>query len=343
MRRLVIDLADARPLFSLPDGVVAAIRDALPAGWEATVVSAPARGTGDGGGAASPAARAAVRDAEVYLGFGVPRGLLAAGPGLRWVHSGAAGVASALTPELLARDLVLTNSAGIHGPPVAETVLAYLLHFARGLDYALDGQRRGDWDTAALGAADSPVRELGRSTVGVVGLGGIGREVARRARALGARVVATRRRPLPVSGVEGVELLTGPGALGRLLDRSDYVILTLPETGETRGLIGRAELAAMRPEAVLVNVARGGLIDEAALLDALEAGRLRGAALDVFAEEPLPADHPLRRAPHLLITPHTSAYTHHFWEREEALILDNLRRYLSGDPLVNVVDKGAGY
>lgn len=342
MPRLVIDLADDRPIFSLPDGVVASIRAALPAGWEATVVRAPARGTGDGGGAASPAALEAVRDAEIYLGFGVPEGLLRAGPDLRWVHSGAAGVALALTPEMMERDILFTNSAGIHGPPVAETVLAYLLHFARGLDHALEGQRRGEWDTAALGAADSPVRELGRSTVGVVGLGGIGREVARRALALGARVVATRRRPGPVD-MDGVELLRAPASLRQLLERSDYVVLTLPETAETRGLMGRDELAAMRPGAVLVNVARGGLIDEDALLDALTAGGLRGAALDVFAEEPLPADHPLRRAPNLLITPHTSAYTHHFWEREESLILGNLQRYLRGAPLTNVVDKGAGY
>jgi phosphoglycerate dehydrogenase-like enzyme len=342
MCRLVIDLADDRPIFSLPESVVTAIRAALPAGWEASLVRAPARGTGDGGGAASDAALEAVRDAEIYLGFGVPVGLLRAGPGLRWVHSGAAGVASALTPEMLERDILFTNSAGIHGPPVAETVLAYLLHFARGLDHALDGQRRGEWDTAALGAADSPVRELGRSTVGVVGMGGIGREVARRALALGARVVGTRRRSGPVD-VDGVELLAGPASLRQLLEQSDYVVLTLPETAETRGLMGRDELATMRRDAVLVNVARGGLVDEDALLDALVTDRLRGAALDVFSVEPLPPQHPLRRAPNLLISPHTSAYTHHFWEREEALIVENLRRYLRGEPLTNVVDKGAGY
>lgn len=336
----MVDLGDERPVFAMPPEALAAIRDALPADWEATVVGAPASGTGDGGDTASPEALAAVVDAEVYLGFGLPPALLRAGPRLRWVHSGAAGVGSALTPELLERDVVLTNSAGIHGPPVAETVVGYLLHFARGLDLALEAQRRRAWDKSRLDAADSPVRELGRSTVGVVGLGGIGREVAWRAAALGARVLATRRRP---EAVPGVELLTGPDALAALLRESDYVVLTVPETTATRGLIGAGELALMRRHAVLVNVARGGLVDEAALAAALARGALRGAALDVFSAEPLPPDHPLRDAPNLLITPHTSAYTRHFWERETALIVDNLGRYVAGDPLRNVVDKRAGY
>ena len=343
MRRLVIDLADARPLFALPDAVVARIEAALPPDWELVVVDASATGTGDGGGRASAAALEAVAEAEVYMGFGVPADLLRAGPGLRWVHSGAAGVGGSLTPEMLGRDVVFTNSAGIHGPPVAETVMGYLLHFARGLDLAVAAQRRGRWEKDRFDAADSPVRELARSTVGVVGLGGLGREVAWRARALGARVVGTRRRPAPVEGVEGVEVRHGADGLASLLAESHYVVLTAPETAETRGLIGAAELAAMRGDAVLVNVARGRLVDTAALVDALEAGAIRGAALDVFAREPLADDDPLWRVPRLLITPHTSAYTHAFWERESALLLENLQRYLEGTTLRNVVDKHAGY
>lgn len=339
-RRLVIDLADARGVFALPDEVVARIRQALPPDWDTVVVSAPAEGTGDGGPAASALALSAVADAEIYMGFGVPESLLRAGPGLRWVHSGAAGVRASLTPAMLQRDIVFTNSAGIHGPPVAETVLAYLLHFARAIDHAVAAQARRAWDKRALDAADSPVRELSRSTVGVVGLGGIGREVAWRARALGARVVGVRRRAGPV---EGVEVLTGEAALARLLGMSDSVVLALPETDRTRHIIGPDELARMKPGAVLVNVARGGLVDEAALVTALTSGALRGAALDVFEEEPLPAEHPLRGAPNLLITPHTSAYTPHFWEREVDLILDNIGRYLAGEPMRNMVDKRAGY
>ena len=333
-------MGDRRPILAPPADLHARLEAALPDGWEVVVTEAPADGTGDGGVVASDAALRLVREAEVYMGFGVPADLLRAGHRLRWVHSGAAGVGGSLTPEMLARDVVFTNSAGIHGPPVAETVLAFLLHFARGLDHAVAAQRRGRWGSAVFEAADAPVRELGRSTVGIVGLGGIGREVARRARSLGATVVGTRRRPEPV---EGVEVLSGEGALERLLERSHYVVLSAPETADTRGLIDAAALARMRPDAVLVNVARGALVDEAALVHALERGRLRGAALDVFSTEPLPEGHPLWAAPGLLITPHVSGYTDAFWEREAALIEENLRRWAGGRPLLNVVDKRAGY
>lgn len=342
MSRLVIDLADARPIFALPDRSVSAIREAVP-DWEVVVVREAADGTGDGAGRAGAAALEAVGGgAEVYMGFGIPAGILRAGPELRWVHSGAAGVGASLSREMMESDVVLTNSAGIHGPPVAETVLGYLLHFARGLDYAVGSQRERRWDKRPFDAADAPVRELSRSTVGVVGLGGIGREVAWRAAALGARVVGTRRRSESV-GIDGVEVVTGEEGLRRLLDTSHYVVLSVPETAETTGMIDAAALARMRADAVLVNVARGGLVDPDALVAALREGRLRGAALDAFSREPLPSDDPLWTAPRLLITPHTAAYTHAFWERETALILDNLRRYRAGQPLRNVVDKGAGY
>jgi phosphoglycerate dehydrogenase-like enzyme len=348
---LVIDLADERPIFSLPRHVVDAILAALPSGWETVVVDAGASGTGDGGPDASPAALEAVGDAEVYLGYGVPEDLLRAGPGLRWVHSGAAGVRYSLTPEMRRRDVVLTNSAGIHGPPVAETVLGYILYFARGLDHAVAMQRRRAWDLGELGSSDSPMREIGRSTVGVVGLGGIGREVARRALALGARVVAVRRSsdpgwtgaPRDGPAGAGVRTLGGEGGLRRLLEMSHYVVVCVPETTRTRALLGAEQLAWMREDGVLVNVSRGGIVVEDALLATLRAGRIRGAALDVFATEPLPPDHPLRDAPNLLITPHTSAYTHHFWEREAALIVENIQRYVAGEPLRNMVDKHEGY
>lgn len=339
-RRVVVDLEDRRRIFAPPADLGPRLEAALPDGWEVVVTEAPADGTGDGSVAASDAALRLVGGAEVYMGYGIPAELLRAGERLRWVHSGSAGIGGSLTPEMLARDVVFTNSAGIHGPPVAETVLAFLLHFARGLDGALEAQREGRWGRSAFDGADAPVRELGRSTVGIVGLGGIGREVAKLAWSFGATVVGTRRRPEPV---EGVEVLSGGDALDRLLERSHYVVLCAPETGATRGLMDADALARMRPDAVLVNVARGGLIDEAALADALEGGRLRGAALDVFSTEPLPAGHQLWKAPRLLITPHVSAYTHAFWEREAALIEENLRRWVGGRPLLNVVDKRAGY
>jgi phosphoglycerate dehydrogenase-like enzyme len=341
-RRLVIDLADARPIFSVPASFPDRVRAAAP-DWDVRVVDAPADGTGDGSTHATPEALAAVRQgAEVYLGFGVPADLVREGRDLRWIHTGVAGVGAALSPELLAADAVFTNSAGVHGPPVAETVIGYLLHFARGFDIAVRNQALGRWDKSAFDRTETPVRELSRSTVGVVGLGGIGREVAWRAEALGARVVATRRRRIPTE-LEGVELWIGPGSLNRLLEESDYVVLTVPETPETTGMIDAAALARMGPDTVLVNVARGGLVDTTALVAALEAGRLRGAALDAFTAEPVPRDDPLWTTPHLLITPHVSAYTHAFWERESELILDNFARFREGRELRNVVDRAAGY
>lgn len=342
-RRLVIDFADRRPLWRIPAWAVERIRACLPEGWEARVVEAAADGTGDGALRASPEALAAVADAEVYLGFGAPPDLLRAGQRLRWVHTGTAGVGSLLTRELMERDIILTNSAGVHAPAVAETVLAMILHFARGLDVAVRAQAAGAWAKEPLDRADSPVREVAGSVTGVVGYGGIGREVARRIVALGGRVFAVRRRPDPHAPPEpGIEV-SGPEGIGRLLEASDYVVLAAPETAQTRGLIGERELARMRQDAVLINVARGTLVDEDALVAALRAGRLRGAGLDVFATEPLPAGHPLWSLPNVLITPHISAYTHRYWEREVALVEENLARYVAGRPLLNTVDKQAGY
>lgn len=343
MRRLVIDFADRRPLWRVPDWAIARIAAALPAGWEVRVVEAPADGAGDGAQNASAEALEAVADAEVYLGFGVSAALLRAGRGLRWVHTGTAGVATLLTPELVESDIAFTNSAGVHGPAVAETVIAMMLHFARGLDIAVRAQAEGRWLSAAFHRADAPVREVAGSLTGVVGYGGIGREVARRVTALGGSVIATRRHPDAQGPAEpGVEVC-GPEGFERLLETSDYVVLAAPETAQTRGLIGARELARMKRDAVLINVGRGSLVDEAALVDALRSGRIRGAGLDVFATEPLPADHPLWALPNVLITPHVSACTHRFWEREVALIEENLARYLAGRPLLNLVDKQAGY
>lgn len=340
MRKVVVDFADRRPILRPPEWVFSRIAALLPKGWEMVVVDSMADGTGDGGESASSEAIAAVADAEVYFGFGIPAAILRAGPGLRWVHSGTAGVAGSLTPEMLECDVIFTNSAGVHAPAMAETVLGMILHFARGFDLALRGQAEARWAKERFDAADSPVREVAESTVGIFGFGGIGREVATRVRSLGARVLAARRRP---TVMEGVEVRTGAGALEWLLDESDYLVLAAPETPETRGIIDARALARLRAGAVLINVARGSLVDEDALVDALRTGRLRGAGLDVFTTEPLPSSSPLWRLPSVLITPHVSSYTHRFWERETALVEENLSRYLSGRPLLNVVDKRVGY
>jgi phosphoglycerate dehydrogenase-like enzyme len=257
------------------------------------------------------------------------------------MHTGTAGVASLLYPELVQSNVVLTNSAAVHAPAMAETVLAMMLHFARGLDFAVRSQAAGRWDPEPFAQRPGAITEIDGTTLGIVGLGGIGLETARRARALGMNVTAVRRsgRPAPA----GIDLLTGPDALHRLLTVSDYLLIAVPSTSATRSLIGANEMAALRRGAVLINVARGDVLDEDALAAALRSGALRGAALDVFRVEPLPPNSPLWTLPNVLITPHVSATTPRFWMREVDLIRDNIARYLAGRALRNVVDKQKGY
>ncbi|HUH13823.1 MAG TPA: D-2-hydroxyacid dehydrogenase [Longimicrobiales bacterium] len=339
-RVVVMALSESRPVFRMPAQVADEVRAALGGGWTLRVVDTPVAGTADGTGPPAEAL-AALADAEVYLGMGVPAEVLRAGPGLRWVHTGTTGVGGSLSSEMRARDVVFTNSRGVHGPPVADTALAMVFHFARGLDLAVRAQARGAWDTSAFDDARPPLRELAASTVGVIGLGSIGEEVAARARALGCRVLGLRRRPL--GAPPGVELLSGDDGLRALLAESHFVVLCAPETAATRGLLDAEALGSMRADGVLVNVGRGGLVDEDALAQALAAGRLRGAGLDVFVREPLPPGHPFWRLPNVLITPHVSSYTDRFWARETELMVDNLGRWQRGAPLRNVVDKDAGY
>ena len=340
-RRIVVDLNDRRPLWSIPDWAVEEIRAAVPDDWETVVLRDVVDACGDGG-EPTPAALHAIRGAEVYLGYGIPSALLqAAGEGLRWAHSGAAGVGGSLHAPMLASEVVLTNSAGVHAEPIADTVLAAILHFARGLDWAVRLQAEHRWDKGPWEAADAPVRELAELTLGVHGLGGIGKAVARRGVALGMRVLATRRRP--GDAPEGVELFTGDDALPRLLDASDVLVVTVPRTKGTEGSIGAAELARLPDGATVVVISRGGVVDEDALVEALAGGRIRGAELDVFAREPLPRESPLWALPNALLTPHISGVSHQFWRRETELIAENIRRYLAGAPLLNTVDKQAGY
>ena len=358
MRRAVLDMKDHRPVWAIPAWVPDALREALPDDWELVVVDEPTDGSGDGAARVSPAVLEAVAPAELYFGYGIPAELLEAGPRLRWVHSGAAGVGSSLHETMRASDVVFTNSAGIHAPPMAESVLAMILYFARGLDRAAASQRKGRWSTDPFYDAVVPPTELSRMTVGVVGFGGIGREIARRICALGGRVRAVKRTPpgptdRALQAVAGggdlsdrLELVHGPEGLDGVLARSDVVVVCAPDTPETRGIIDAEAFERMRPGTLLVNVARGKLVDEEALLDALRSGRLRGAGLDVFAREPLPEGHPLWGFDNVLVTPHVSAVTPGYWDRETALILRNLTRFLRGDPTTeweNVVDKQAGY
>ena len=354
MADVVLNMRDGRPIWAIPKRAVEELRVALPADWSLFVAQGPADGSGDGGGTPPTEVLEAVRGARVYLGFGVSTALLeAAGPSLQWVHSGAAGVGSSLEAIRSAPGVRFTNSAGIHGPPIAETVLGMLLYFARGLDFAIEGKGRESWDPGPFLAADTPVCELGEMTVGILGYGGIGREIGRRLAPLGTRVLGFRRTAEPAeragvsigpgAPVDAAILLHGPSGLQQLLAESDALVIAAPLTPETRGILGADQIRSLRRGAILVNIARGALVDEAALIAALRDGHLRGAGLDVFATEPLPSSSPLWRSPNVLMTPHVSAVTRQFWRREMDLVIENLGRHLAGLPLLNEVQPARGY
>jgi len=343
--RIVLNLGDRRPIWAAPEWVFEELGAALPKGWEMEVIRALTDGAGDGGRAPNREVLRAVKGARIYIGFGVPEPILEAGtPTLEWVHSCAAGVGGSLHETMRTSPVTFTNSAGVHAPPMAETVVGMLLYFARGLDFAVDGQRRGTWNEAPFLETSTPVRELSSMTVGIVGYGGIGREVGVRLRSLGCRVIGVRR-SAPKTPIDpaGVEVVHGDSGLETVLAESDAVVIGTPETAQTRGLFTLARLRSMKQGAVLVNIARGKIVDEDALIQILREGHLRGAALDVFAVEPLPDGHPLWTAPNVLITPHTSGVTRGFWRRELDLILENFRRLLDGRPLLNEVDRERGY
>ncbi len=254
-------------------------------------------------------------------------------PNLRWIHSISAGVEHILFPALAGSDVILTNASGVFSVPIAETVLGYMLAVAKRFPAFFAQQQARCWRKL-------PLRELRGLTVGIIGLGGIGSEVARLCRAFGMQVLGLQRTPRPNAYAD--EVLDGTH-LHDLLARSDFVLISIPLTAATRGLIGAAELAAMRPDGWLINVARGPIVDERALVEALQERRIGGACLDVFAEEPLPEDSPLWDLPNVIITPHDSWSSPHLEEREAELFLENLRRYVAGQVLLNVVDKEAGY
>lgn len=253
---------------------------------------------------------------------------------LRWVHTVTAGIDHIVAVMPAERAVQITNAAGVFDVPIAETVLTYILLFAKQIPTLLAQQRERIWRLKRL-------HEVAGLTVGILGMGGIGTEVARRCKAFDMRVLGMRRHP-EMGGLY-VDEMMGQDQLADLLVAAHFVVVALPSTPETQGLIGHAELAMMRPDAVLINVARGAIVDEQALIEVLAAGRIGGAALDVFVEEPLPPESPLWHLPNVMITPHNSWSTPHLQKREAELFLDNLARYVQGDPLINVVDPTRGY
>ena len=285
----------------------------------------------------------AIREAEVYFGFGISRSLFVEARSLRWVHSAAAGVGSALFPEMMASGVSLTNSAGVHATPIAEHVVGGILYFLRMFDVAVGRQRAGHWDKQPFVGAESRIRETADTRVLVVGAGGLGQAVAVRLTALGARCTGLRRRP-ELGIPPGFERIAGLEALDEELPNADVLVLTVPQTTATRGIMTATRLDRLPREAIVVNVARGALVDEAALAASLAAGHIRGAVLDVFTDEPLPRTSPFWGLESVLLTPHVSAVSPaRFWDREVHLFADNWHRYVRGEPLRNLVDKQSGY
>ncbi|MDZ8105163.1 MAG: D-2-hydroxyacid dehydrogenase [Nostoc sp. DedQUE12a] len=311
----------------LPDHLIAEIQPLLPSDVEFVVVDSEGNIDGD------------ASDAEVYVnGFYLKAStldkVLAAAPGLRWQQSPSAGVNHILTPNFLQRDIILTNGAGVHAIPISEFVLAFMLYHAKNLRKLQTLQDEHTWVRGVF------LEELADATLLIIGTGNIGQAIASRAKAFGVRVWGSRRHPEPLPNFDQV---VGVDEWRSLLPEVDYVVIATPLTPETQGLIDEAALRSMRPSAYLINIARGAIVDETALLTALREGWIAGAGLDTVATEPLPPESPLWSLPNAFITPHCSALSPRLKERIAELFIDNLKRYQTGQPLRNVVDKKAGY
>jgi phosphoglycerate dehydrogenase-like enzyme len=282
-----------------------------------------------------------IADAEIAISWSLRGEQIKAAKKLRWIHSTAAAVHQLMTPELRASDIVVTNARDVHGPVVAEHAIALAFALARRLPQAVKHQQQKHWAQHDLWNARPRPRELSGATMTIVGMGGIGRPLAKLAKSVGMRVVGVREHPERSGGA--VDAVYGYDELDRALCEADFVVLAVPVTPKTHHLMNAQRMAQLKPDAYLINVGRGVLIDEAALAEALRAGSFAGAALDVTTDEPLPPESPLWGMDNVLITPHIAGLTDRMWERHYAHYTENLRRYLAGEPLLWIVDKQRGY
>ncbi|MBD2249989.1 D-2-hydroxyacid dehydrogenase [Nostoc parmelioides] len=311
----------------LPKDITTELEAHLPD--EVVVVRADSEGNLDGD----------TTDAEVYFSwFNLkPKTLhrvLEAAPQLRWHHAPNAGVNHIITPQYLERNLILTNGAGVHAIPIAEFAIAYMLSHAKQLPQLYKQQLEHNWQRGLA------IEELLDKTLLIIGAGGIGQEIASRAKAFGMRILGSRRHPQPLPNFDKV---VGADEWKELLGEADYVVIATPLTWDTKGMIDTEVLCLMRPSAYLINIARGAIVDEFALVEALQNGEIAGAALDTVFTEPLPPESLLWSLPNVVITPHCSGNSPRTKERSLALFIDNFTRYRHGQPLHNVVDQTAGY
>jgi len=280
-------------------------------------------------------------DTGIFVGYSLRAKQLKDAKKLKWIHSTAAGVAQLMYPELRDSGILVTNPRGIFSVPMAEHTMGLLLALARNFPDALRGQDQAQWAQQALWDKPQRLTELNGKIVLIVGFGSIGREFAKRAKAFDMRVWGVTRSGQGDRAL--AERIVSSAQLEEVLPDADYVVIAAPETVDTRHLIGAAEIARMKRGARLINVGRGSLLVEAALIQALNSGALGGAALDVMQIEPLPPDSPLWKAPNLFLTPHTSAVSDRLWERETALLMELLEHWFDGREMFNRVDFSRGY
>ena len=288
----------------------------------------------------SPAALAeAANDAEIILHWAGPRDLLRsaflASPQVRWVHSRSAGLDRVLFPELVRSAVPLTNGRGVFSQTLGEFALAAILYFAKDLRRMIRNQEAGRWEQFL-------VEEIAGQTVGIVGYGDIGRAVASRAHAMGMKVFALKRHAFASTDTL-IARFFGPHELPDLLGHCDYVVVAAPLTPETRHMIGDAAFAAMKPNAVVINIGRGPIVDQAALVRALGENRIKGAALDVFEQEPIPPGDPIYKLENVLISPHCADQTRDWLDQAMRFFLLQYERFCNGQPLENIVEKHLGY
>ena len=275
-------------------------------------------------------------DADIVFGLILPGDILSRTPRLKWLQMMSAGVDRLRDTEIWKSKIIITGVSGIHASPIGEFVMGFILMFAKGMPLCFRMQQKHEWQRYM------PHLLYGK-TVGIVGLGHIGSEVARLSRAFGMKVIATRRSAKKPGKARNVDLLLPQSQMKELLAQSDYVVLALPLTPETRHIIGEAEFASMKPGAFIINIGRGSLIDENALIRALDDKKIAGAGLDVTAPEPLPKESRLWDMENVIISPHVSGGMEDYTGRATALFCENLRRYINGKKLINIIDRKKGY
>ena len=277
-----------------------------------------------------------IEETDILLAWGLfdLTPLLEKAPRLKWVQALSSGVDNMLTPEFINTNILLTNARGIHGIPIAEHVLGMMLNFTRGITIAYDQQKEKKWKHIRQ------VDEIYEKTIAIIGLGSIGREIAKRAKNMGMRVLATKQIPTTELFVDH---LYAPEEIPLILAEADFVVVTLPLTPETTNLFTLKTFQQMKKTAYFINVARGAIVNEPDLITALNSDTIKGAALDVFVEEPLPETSPLWDMPNIFITPHIAAQSPYYIDRALKIFTENLNRFLHQADMLNIIDKQKGY